>query len=146
MALPDFDENGDLPVGVHQTSLAEVVGRFGTGAPRRETVTQSLRRIHELATETGKLDTYLIFDSYVTAKAEPNDVDVVLIMQDDFRPHDCAGLARKLFDHQEASRELGASVFWVRPSMLLFDTLDAFKKKWQLKRDGSQRGIVEVRP
>jgi hypothetical protein len=38
----------------------------------------------------------------------------------------------------------GASVFWIQPSVLIGDSLDAFVAHWQVKRDGSKRGIVEV--
>jgi hypothetical protein len=35
-------------------------------------------------------------------------------------------------------------VFWIRPSLLIGDSLDQFVKSWQRKRDGSRRGIVEI--
>jgi hypothetical protein len=35
MPLPAFDEQGDLPVGVHQATLDEVLTRFGHGTPQR---------------------------------------------------------------------------------------------------------------
>jgi hypothetical protein len=31
MPLPAFNENGDLPEGVHKASLDEVIARFGHG-------------------------------------------------------------------------------------------------------------------
>jgi hypothetical protein len=49
-----------------------------------------------------------------------------------------------MFDHQRAQRELGASVFVVRPAFLLGETVDDFMAHWQLTRDRSRRGIVEV--
>jgi hypothetical protein len=39
----------------------------------------------------------------------------------------------------------GASVFSVRPSTALLATVDAFISYWQIKRDQSKRGIIEVR-
>ena len=33
----------------------------------------------------------------------------------------------------------------IRPSMLIAETLDHFIEHWQIKRDGTRRGIVEVR-
>ena len=84
MPLPAFDSRGDLPVGVHQATLAEVIERFGHGTPQREIVTARLIRIYELARRTGKLLRFVIFGSYVTTKPEPNDVDIILVMADDF--------------------------------------------------------------
>jgi hypothetical protein len=45
MALPEFNEVGDLPEGVYEVSLAEVLARFGTGTAQREAVTIRLKRI-----------------------------------------------------------------------------------------------------
>jgi len=76
---PDFDGNGDLPVGVHQATLAEVIQHFGTGTLQRRIVAQRLERIYRLARSTGHLVRIAVFGSFVTAKPAPNDVDVVLL-------------------------------------------------------------------
>jgi hypothetical protein len=65
-------------------------------------------------------------------------------MRDDFNLGDCPESAGKLFDHAQAESAFGASIFWIRPSMLILETLDEFISHWQLKRDGTRRGIVEV--
>jgi len=77
MALPVFNEFGDLPVGVHRATFEEVLECFGQGTPQRQLVTARLIRIHKLACETGKLLRLVIFGSYVTAKLAPNDVDII---------------------------------------------------------------------
>jgi len=56
----------------------------------------------------------IVFGSFVTAKAEPKDVDVVLVMRDDFDLPACPPECAVLFDHRRADDELGASDFWVR--------------------------------
>jgi hypothetical protein len=146
MPLPDLNASGDLPVGRHATSLAEVVSRFGSGTAQRVEVTARLQRIYELATGTQFLDRLLIFGSYVSDVAEPNDVDVILVMREDFRVEGCPAEIAVLFDHARADAELGASVFWLRPAMLLGEALDDFLTRWEEKRDGGRRGIVEIRP
>ena len=144
MPLPELDSHGDLLLGVHRASLDEVLDRFGHGTPQRELVTVRLVRVHELASGTGKLERFIIFGSYVTAKPNPNDVDIILIMRDDFRRKDCPFEAEPLFDHLPAQQEFGASVFAIRPSQILLETVDSFIRHWQIKRDKSRRGIVEV--
>lgn len=144
MPLPPFNEEGDLPVGIHRVNFDEVVQRFGRGSAKRIEVTRRLRKIIELAKSTGQLDRLVVFGSFVTAKADPQDVDVILVMQDAFKVTDVDPVAAVLFDHQRADAELGASVFWTRPSLLVLDTLDEFLAHWQNKRGGSKRGIVEV--
>ena len=78
MPLPEFDRAGDSPLGVHQASLGEVVTRFGQSTLQRQVVTARLLRVYELASGTGKLERFIIFGSYVTAKPNPNDVDIGL--------------------------------------------------------------------
>ncbi len=146
MPLPAFNEFGDLPEGSHQATLDEIVARFGTGSSQRQAVTDRLRRIYRLALAAGPLDRLLVFGSYVSDVDEPNDVDVILVMRNEFRSEECPAESMKLFDHEAADRELGASVFWVRPDMLLGEPLDQFLAFWQTKRDGRRRGVVEIRP
>jgi hypothetical protein len=146
MPLPEFNLVGDLPEGRHVATLAEVVTRFDSETPQRAVVTDRLRRIYELAVATGYLDRLVVFRSYVSDVAEPNDIDVILVMQDDFRLENCPEASLVLFDHIQADVQLGASVFWVRPSMLIGEPLEQFLAHWERKRDGQRRGIVEIRP
>jgi hypothetical protein len=144
MLLRDFNANGDLPPGVHRAAWTEVVGRFGGAAGQRELCTRRLAYLHELARRTGCLQRFVIFGSYVTAKANPNDVDVILIMDDAFRLENCPMESRALFDHAVAQARYGASVFWTRPALLIGETVEKFIEYWQIKRGGGQRGIVDV--
>jgi hypothetical protein len=145
MALPEFNEFGDLPAGVYDVPFSELIVRYGTGSPQREAVASRLQHIFKVAVGTGALDRLVIFGSFVTDKLEPNDVDVVLVMRDDFRPNLVSPEALALFDHNRADKELGASIFWIRPGMLIGVSVDELIRDWQLKRDGNRRGIVEVR-
>jgi Family of unknown function (DUF6932) len=146
MPLPAFNAIGDLPEGRHGASFDEVIDRFGLGTDQRRAVTDRLRRIHELAVATGHVDRLVVFGSYVSDVARPNDVDVILVMRDDFLIEQCPAESMVLFDHGRADAELGASIFWVRPDMLLGEPLEQFLAHWELKRDGRRRGIVEIRP
>jgi predicted nucleotidyltransferase len=146
MALPEFDSQGDLPDGLHRATLAEVLARFGEGSSARRNATASLKRIYERATATEKLDRFVIFGSYITSKQAPNDVDIVLVMKDDFSLGACDEESRPLFDHQRAQDEIGASIFWLCPSILLRGSLEEFLVGWGTKRDLTRRGIVEVVP
>ncbi len=146
MPLPAFDSCGDLPVGVHPATLAEVIARFGRGTPQRELVTARLVRIYELAQRTRKLERFIIFGSYVTDKPAPNDVDIILVMADDFTEHDYAPDLFPVFEHRRAQQELGASIFAVRPGFVMGETVDDFIAPWQITRDKSRHGLVEVIP
>jgi len=86
----------------------------------------------------------VIFGSYVTAKPDPNDVDVILVMDEDFHLDEVPLETRGLFDHAVAQARHGASIFWVKPSALIGEPVDDFIAHWQVRRDGTKRGIVEV--
>ena len=143
MPLPEFDESGDLPAGIYSSTIEEAIDRFGVGTPERIEIAGRLLRIHQLAKDTGYLSSLLLFGSFVTSKPAPRDVDVILIMENDFRVEDQQGEVASLFDHSLMENTFGASIFWVRPAMLL-EPLETFRTGWQKKRDGGQRGIVEV--
>lgn len=85
MPLSPVNQAGDLPPGVHRATLEEVVARFGGPSIQRAAVTARLQQVYRLACSTGRLRSFPVFGSYVTAKAHPHDVDVVLIMDDAFR-------------------------------------------------------------
>ena len=144
MPLPPFDEQGDLPVGVHRSTLTEVMERFGSHTLQRQLVTARLKRIYELARQTDKLQRFVIFGSYVTAKPAPNDVDIILVMQDDLTEQNYDSEVFPMLDHLRAQRELGASLFAIRPSFIFGETVDDFIAHWQIKRDLTDHGIVEV--
>ncbi|MDZ7293016.1 MAG: hypothetical protein ONB44_24860 [candidate division KSB1 bacterium] len=77
MAIPSFLENGLLPPGLYQAELSEIEGRFGKSTKRRQELFERLKMFVELAHHCGALK-ILINGSFVTAKPEPEDVDVVI--------------------------------------------------------------------
>ena len=143
MPLPPTAKTGDLPQGVHQASLQEVLNDFGQATIQRQLVGMRLQRVYELAVATGGLKRFIVFGSFVTAKPEPNDVDVFLVMHDTFDLSQVTGEARLVFDHPAAQAHFGASVFWLRQLAALPSEEEAVLG-WQLKRDGTRRGIVEL--
>jgi hypothetical protein len=84
MSLPNLNSAGDPPEGVHQATIDEVLARFGSGTRQRQAVTARLLHTYHLARATGKLDRLILFGSHITATSNPNDVDIVLIMRNDF--------------------------------------------------------------
>jgi hypothetical protein len=138
----EFNGSGDLPEGVHPATLEDVVRHFTT-TNRRAAIVQRLERIIELANSTGHVARFIIFGSFITAKLEPNDVDIFLLMDDSFEVRQVSPEARLVFDHAVAQNLLGASVFWIRRAAALGGE-DATVAHWQIKRDGNRRGIVEI--
>ena len=143
MPLAMLNEKGELPEGVHPASLDEVIARFGGGTLQRQEVTARLRRIYEPVSATGKLARFIIFGSYVSGKPDPNDVDIFLIMSEEFEVDDYDGETRILFSQLQAQTHFGASIFWVAGGTS-FATLDFLIAGWQTKRDKTSRRIVEI--
>ena len=140
---PEFDNNGDLPGGIHQATLTEVMEYFGIGSVQRRLVGQRLERIYKLAFSTGQVIRFIVFGSFVTAKADPGDVDIFMIMGDSFDSSGVRGEAAIVFDHLAVQNVEGASVFWIRRQAAIGGEQDVVEY-WQTKRDKTQRGIVEV--
>ena len=92
---------------------------------------------------TGKVARFIVYGSFVTNKVAPNDVDVFLLMRNDFDVDDVVGEAAIVFDHSAADAYFGASVFWVRELAALGGP-QAAVEDWQLKRDGTRRGLIEI--
>jgi len=140
---PDFNSEGDLPVGVYQVTLSALIEHFGSGTPQRRIVGRRLARIFELAKSTGHLSRFIVFGSFVTSKPEPNDVDIFILMQDTFDVSQVTGAASVVFRQSTAQNWLGTSIFWLRRFATIGGEQAAIED-WQFKRDGTRRGIVEV--
>jgi len=81
--LPPFDDFGNLPPGIHQCSLAELIARFGSGSEERIAEISELVRFIEAA-KTAGVRRLLVNGSFVTEKLSPNDVDVVFLPGADY--------------------------------------------------------------
>jgi hypothetical protein len=77
--IPEFNERGYLPAGVHPASLDEIETRFGQQSEVRQVQMESLRWLVELARKAG-VRRLIINGSFVTERLEPNDVDCVLLV------------------------------------------------------------------
>jgi len=140
---PDFNDEGNLPPGIYQATLAEVIDHFGKDTPQRRIIARRLEHIYTLAVRTGHLARFIIFGSFVTVKPDPGDIDIFLLMEDSFDAGQLSGETALIFDHLAAQNYEGASIFWIR-RLAALEGAQATVEYWQLKRDGTKRGIVEV--
>lgn len=143
MSLPEFNASGDLPRGVHPATLGEVLLRFAESSPQRRNVGARLKRVYDLVVSTGAVGRFIVFGSFVSDKPNPNDVDIFLVMGNEFDLESIAGEARLVFDHGIAQAHFGASIFWLREVAAL-PNVEASIAGWEIKRDGSARGLIEV--
>ena len=82
MPIPPLDQNGLLSAGIHDCTLEELKGRFGSFQinDQRPKLFQKLLAFVGEARAAGFGRCVLIDGSFVTAKADPNDIDLVLVL------------------------------------------------------------------
>jgi hypothetical protein len=81
--IPELNDVGYLPPGVHQASLEEIAARFGQESEIRQVQMDSVRWLVEIAKNAG-VERLIINGSFVTDAFEPNDVDCALLLSADF--------------------------------------------------------------
>lgn len=143
--LPPLNDDGDLPPGVYPVTLSAALTRFGVASQQRVLICEWLSRIHQLAKSTNRLARFVVFGSFVSAKSDPRDIDIVMIMEDSFNLESVPTDAATIFRHDEAESSLGASVFWTKRSGA-FGGEQAMVEYWQIRREGGYRGILEIVP
>jgi predicted nucleotidyltransferase len=104
---------------------------------------ENFEKIIAIAKSTGKLERIFLWGSFVSSKEFPQDLDLLLVVADDFAIDRVHPEARKVFDHVEARIAFGADIFWTRSS-IGEETLNLWLETYQMTRDFEPRGIVEV--
>jgi hypothetical protein len=130
--LPPFDEFGNLPPGIHDCDIDELIARFGTGSPERDVETKELLDFIAWA-RNASIERVIINGSYVTAQAAPNDVDIVILPGTDY---------------PGALDWLEQEVRWPFLQVLVAAD-DADLVQWSLQdfgsdRSGRTKGVIEV--
>ncbi len=130
--IPDFDEQGYLPAGVHLASLDEIEARFGRQSEVRRVQMESLRWLVELAKKAGA-SRLVINGSFVTERPEPNDVDCALLAGPDY-PRD-----------READREILGGLPFLEVALIGEEDFDyLINVVFATDRQHTAKGIVEV--
>jgi hypothetical protein len=141
--VPDLDESGNLPPGVHDADWSELQSRFGT-TPHRSGLLSGLREA-ALALKAAGCRRLYIDGSFISAKAVPEDFDACW---------EAFGVNAKLldrilltFDHGRLAQKIkyGGELF---PASAVAETtapwrtfLDFFQ---QDKCTGKPKGIIAI--
>jgi len=85
MPIPNFDENGFLPEGIHDCSLDEIVDRFGIfqTTDHRYRLCEQLQEFLTEIRSTNFVVAVIINGSFTTSKHVPNDVDLIVVLSKD---------------------------------------------------------------
>jgi hypothetical protein len=117
--------------------------RAGPRSVKRIWLSGRLRALLALAGESGQLRRVFIWGSFVTLKAAPRDLDILLVMAEGFEVDAISALAQTVFDSVRAKLLFEADVFWARAS-IGDELLDLWLDTYQTSRSFQKRGIVEL--
>jgi hypothetical protein len=140
--IPPFRPDGYLPEGVYVCSEAEVIFRFGSLSRRRRRLVLRLRRWIELGRQVGARR-LLVDGSFVTAKEEPQDIDSVILLPEDF--------TQQLEREFAPALELEEMLLTRRPEELFAAEDETDWQEWVAffsqtrEPDRRRKGLVEVR-
>ena len=85
MPIPMLNEVGLLPPGIHGCDVDEVGARFGNfqSSDRRSTIWRRFQEYFAEARRSGIIKELLLDGSFVTAKPDPNDIDIIVVVASD---------------------------------------------------------------
>jgi len=141
--IPHYNQDGNLPEGIHVASEEELLTEFSAGTARRKWLGDRLKELLVLAKSTGKLERFFVWGSFVSNKESPNDLDLLIIMDKDFELEKTPENCKIIFNHVGAKVRFHADVFWSKSS-IGEDTLRLWLDTYQMTKDFKRRGIVEV--
>jgi len=124
-------------------SLDDLRLRFGTSTPRRQFLFRQLDIIIDQLRATRKLKRVFLFGSFVSGKASPNDVDLLVVMNSGFSTAQLGGKILELFQHDVCRIRYHADLFWVTEAVgkaRIDDLLEVFSRD----RDGRAQSVIEV--
>ena len=129
MPIPPLDQNGLLPVGVHDCTLAEIKARFGSfqDSDHRPRLFETLQALIAEARAACFARSLLIDGSFVTATLAPNDIDLVLVLPlaHDVRA-DLPSAQYNLVSKKRVQKRYGFDMVTVRENTVEYDEAVAF--------------------
>lgn len=130
--IPEFNDEGYLPPGIHKAALEEIAGRFGREPELRQAQMDSLRWLLDLCKRVG-VQRLIINGSFVTDKWEPNDIDCVLLPGGAF-PQD-----------EQAELELRDGLPFIQLAIVDEGLFERYVQViFGLDRKGVAKGVIEV--
>ena len=126
---------------MYLASEAEVTFRFGTSNRKRSRLIHRVRIWVELCRRAKALR-FFIDGSFITAKPEPNDVDAVVLLPDDFEQQVAA--------NSDVAVELEQMLVTRRPEELFAAEDETDWDEWveffsrTREADGRRKGLVEI--
>jgi predicted nucleotidyltransferase len=125
-------------------SLDDLRIRFGTSTPRRQFLFRQLEIVIDQLLITRSVKQIYLFGSFVSGKASPNDVDLLVVMNAGFSTTQLGGKVLELFQHDVCRIRYQADLFWVTEVVgnpRIEDLLEVFSRD----REGRAQSVIEVK-
>ncbi len=146
MSISELNERGLLPAGVWDCSLTEIRKRFGSfqKADRRVLLFEKLESFVEEARQTGMVKAIIVDGSFISAKPDPNDIDLIVVLE---KGHDfeieIRPMAYNVLSRKRVHRRYGFDMF------VVVEDSDSYKKRvdffQQVKdSDDLKKGLLRI--
>ncbi|MGE5303300.1 MAG: DUF6932 family protein [Alphaproteobacteria bacterium] len=145
--IPSLNENGWLPEGVHDCTLQEAAERFGSfqSSDRRPELWMKFTEFIREVKACQWMEAVLVDGSYVTAKPDPGDIDLALVVSasHDFSA-DLPPAQYNLLAQRRVRRRFGFDIVVVKSgSGDLEEAIGFFQQVKQ--RPGMKKGVLRIK-
>ena len=148
MPIPELNEHGFLPEGIYDASPDEIRERFGRfrRTDRRPELFSKLMVLLAEVRSTGLVKAVIVDGSFVTAKDEPSDIDLILILHADhddgvwLRPFEYNALSKR-----RVRRQFHFDMVVVRDGSEGYQRAVSFFQRVK-DRPGIWKGVIRVIP
>ena len=108
--LPEFFDGRNLPEGLHEAGWGEFEERFGSSSEKRISLCRQLRDLLQRAKDCS-FRGVVVFGSFVSAKLEPGDFDLLWLLARDIDRSLLSESCRELLDSSTSRDRFGCDVF-----------------------------------
>ena len=144
--IPPFNESGCLPEGIYDCTIEEAAERFGgfQGISQRPHLWDRFIEFMREADACKLVDAVPVDGSFVTTKADPNDIDLVLVVpanhdySADFQPSEY-----NLLSKRRVHRRFGFDLLVARADSQEFRRYVGFFQQVRLE-PGQKKGILRI--
>jgi len=145
--LPEFDIDGDLPPGIHRATFDEIERRLSRFivSDRRINLFARFKQLLVMAKRSGIVERLVVGGSFVTSKPEPNDIDVVIVVDSDLDFDALTPSQYTVTDRRALRRVLKTEALDIITVRNGTTRMDLVLELFQSKRDNKQVGVVEVK-
>jgi len=148
MPIPNFDEQGLLPEGIHDCTWAELADRFCRFQSNdcRPELCRRLQEMVEAVRRSKMIREILIDGSFATSKPQPNDIDLILVLPSDWDfASELSPDTYNLMSKNRVRKRFGFDIFVAREKSLEYETDVDFLQQVR-DQPGARKGFLRIRP